>query len=105
MRIKKFYEMFHSEKYDYDKIMTILKKSHGWGFGIINKIDDFESNSEYFLDPIDENDYSEQFHVYLTDLKGGRLRGEMNRNHSLRMGKWRLGIPVATPTSIYNKLT
>jgi hypothetical protein len=103
MKIKKFFEMFKS--YDYEKIINILNKSHGWGLGISNNIDDFENNEEYFKDPVDDNDYSEQFHIYLTDLQSGRLKGEMNRNFSLKTGKWRLGIPVFSPTSIYNKLT
>lgn len=104
MKIKKFYEMFN-QKYDYDHIYQILNKSHGWGQGSMEKTDEFESNEEYFLDPIDDHDYSEQFHIFLTDLNSGRLRGELNRNHSLRLGKWKIGLPVISPVSIYNKLT
>ena len=105
MRIKKFFEFLVEKNYDYDKILSILKKTHSWGLGILNNLEDFENNEEYFSDPIDENDYSEQFNIYLTDLIAGRLRGQMNKNHSLRLGKWKNGIPVANPTSIYNKLT
>jgi len=104
MKIKKFYEMLDNE-YDYENIITILRKTYGWGTGIYGLIDQFETNDEYFKEPIDDNDYSEQFNIFLTDYIAGRLRGEMYRNHSLRLGKWRIGIPVATPTSIYNKLT
>lgn len=104
MRIKRFFEMFDNG-YDYDKIIRILNKTHGWGQGVYDLIDDFENNEEYFIDPIDEHDYVEQFHIFLTDRECGRLRGEMNRNFSLRLGKWKLGIPVKNPTSIYNKLT
>ncbi len=104
MRIKRFFEMFE-DKYDYDRIILILKKNHGWGFGVINQIDNFESNEEYFNDPIDEDDYAEQFHIYLTDSESGRLRGNLNKSTSLRLGKWKLGIPVNKPTSIYSQLT
>lgn len=101
-KIKKFFEMFE-EKYDYDKIIRIIKKTHGWGFGIINKIDDFETNNEYFKDPIDEHDYVEQFHIYLTDLECGRLRGEFNNDPKLRLGRWKTGIQVNKPISIYSQ--
>lgn len=91
------------EKFDYDKIIRIIKKTHGWGFGIINNIDDFEANSEYFKDPIDEHDYVEQFHIYLTDLECGRLRGEFNNDTKLRVGRWKTGIQVNKPISIYSQ--
>ena len=90
--IKKFNEMFE-EKYDYEHIIRILKKSHGWGFGIISSIDDFES-SEYFKDPLDDNYYAEQFHIYLTDKELDNKRTDTP--HSIKS---------ATPTSIYDKLT
>ena len=101
-KIKKFNEMFE-DKYDYDKIIRMLKKTHGWGLGIMNNIEDFESNEEYFLNPIDENDYSEQFHIYLTDLKHNRLRGQLDNNPSLRVGKWKIGPIVAKPVSIWSQ--
>jgi hypothetical protein len=101
-KIKKFNEMFE-DKYDYDKIIRILKKTHGWGLGTINQIDDFESNEEYFKDPIDENDYSEQFHVFLTDLQTNRLRGQFNNDSKLRIGKWKIGPTVIQPRSIWNQ--
>ena len=104
MRIKKFFEMF-TKSYDYETILRILKKTHGWGQGSMDLLDDFESNEEYFMDPIDEHDYVEQFHIFLTDAECGRLRGEMNKDFSLRQGKWKIGIPVMGHTSIYNKLT
>lgn len=104
MKIKKFNEMFE-DRYDYDRIISILKKTHGWGFGIINNIDDFEANPEYFSDPIDDNDYAEKLHIYLTDLETGQLRGRFNNKQSLTQGKWKLGIQVPSQTSIYNKLT
>ncbi len=91
------------DKYDYDKIIRMLKKTHGWGFGVIQSIDDFESNVEYFIDPVDENDYVEQFHIYLTDLKCGRLRGQFNNDSKLRVGHWNKGIQVSKPTSIWNQ--
>jgi len=104
IHIKSFNEMKFVDKFDYDRIINILKKSHGWGFGVISQIDDFEDNIEYFLNPIDDNDYAEQFHIYLTDKETGRLRGEFRNTHSLRLGKWRLGIQSQKPTSIYTKL-
>lgn len=103
--LKKFNEMNYQDKFDYDRIILILKKTHGWGFGIISSIDEFENNSEYFLNPEDENDYAEQFHIFLTDKETGQLRGEFNNKHSLRLGKWKIGNQVASPVSIYNKLT
>ena len=60
--IKKFNEMFE-DRFDYSKIIRILKKSHGWGFGVISSVDSFESNDDYFLDPEDDNDYAEKFHI------------------------------------------
>jgi hypothetical protein len=93
------------DKYDYDKIIRILKKVHGWGFGIITNIDEFESNTDYFSNPMDENDYAEQFHIYLTDLKCKRLRGEFNNDTKLRTGKWKIGMPVYNPVSIFNQRT
>jgi hypothetical protein len=104
MKIKRFNEMY-MEKYDYTKILKILKKSYGWGMGIIESIDDFENNEEYFLNPVDDNDYSEKFHIYLTDLQSGNLRGEFNKKYSIQLGKWKLSNKVQNPTSFYNKLT
>lgn len=103
MRIKKFFEMF-SEDFDYDKIIKILRKSYGWGMGIITKIDEFEGNQEYFLDPQNDDDYIEQFNIFLKELSSNRLRGKFNNTQSLKMGKWKLGPNVNYPTSIYNKL-
>lgn len=103
--IKYFNEMNYQDSFDYDQIINTLKKTHGWGFGIISYTDEFESNSEYFLNPQNENEYIEQFHIFLTDKTTGQLRGEFNNKHSLRLGKWKTGIQVAAPVSIYNKLT
>ena len=101
-KIKKFFEMFE-DRYDYDRIITILKKTHGWGFGVINDIDEFESNEEYFLDPIDDNMYAEMFHIYLTDKKCGRLRGQYNNDSKLRVGRWKTGVQVNKPISIWSQ--
>lgn len=103
MKIKKFYEMFE-DKFDYDKIIENLKKKYGWGLGVISHIDEFEQNSEYFLNPQDDFDYVDQFHIYLTDKNLNRLRGRFKNDPSLRLGKWKLGFQVDKPTSIYNKL-
>lgn len=103
-KIRKFYEMF-KDKFDYDRIISIIKKTHGWGFGVINYMDEFESNKEYFLNPSDENDYAEQFHIYLTDRECGRLRGGFNNDPSLRLGKWKTGFQVNHPVSIYSQRT
>jgi hypothetical protein len=46
-----FNEMNYPDQFDYDRIISILKKTHGWGFGIIDSIDEFESNEEYFKNP------------------------------------------------------
>jgi hypothetical protein len=103
MKIRKFLEMFE-DRYDYTRIIRILRKSHGWGMGALQKVDDFESDSEYFKNPIDDNDYVEQFHIYLTDLETGQMRGKFQNKSGLRVGKWQHGIQVARPVSIYNKL-
>ena len=102
--LKTFNEMKHQDKFDYDKIIRILKKSHGWGFGVLSMTDEFEDNSEYFKNPQDDHDYAEQFHIFLTDKETGQLRGDFSNSHSLRLGKWKTGIQVANPVSIYNKL-
>ena len=103
MKLKRVNEMLNN-KFDYDKIINILKKSHGWGFGTINFTEDFESNDLYYIDPVDDNDYVEQFHIFLTDLETGRMRGQFRNEHGLKLGRWKMGIPVESPTSIYNKL-
>ena len=96
--IKLFNEMKYQDKFDYDRIISILKNSHGWGFGVISSIDSFENNEEYFLNPQDNNDYAEQFHIYLTDQETGQLRGRFNNKTSL-------GNQSANYPSFYNKLT
>jgi hypothetical protein len=103
MKIKKFNEMFEN-KFDYDRIIRILRKTYGWGMGVISSIDEFEQNPEYFQSPQDDDQYIELFNIFLTDKNMNRLRGEFRNNHSLRLGKWKLGIQVDRPTSIYNKL-
>lgn len=102
MKIKKFNEMFE-DKYDYKSILNYLTNK-GWGIGILSYLDDFESNSDYFESPQHERDYAEQFHVYLVDLFDNRLRGKFNNTQSLRLGKWKTGVQVNKPVSIYNKL-
>lgn len=104
MKYLKYFEELVS--YDYDFIFKILKKNHGWGNGCLNYIEQFEKNSEYFFNPEDSNDYVNQFHVFLTDLQTGRLRGDFHKEPSgLRQGVWKMSIPVRQTTSIYNKLT
>ena len=66
-------------------------------------MDDFEDNEEYFKDPVDDNDYVEQFHIYLTDLECGRLRGDFNNDRNLRVGHWNKGVQVNKPNSIWNQ--
>lgn len=104
MKVKKFLEMFN-DTYDYDVIISNLKKRYGWGLGVINLIDDFETNDEYFMSPVDDEDYTQQFNIFLTDHKIGKMRGKLNNTHSLRLGKWKLGYQVDYPTSFYNKLS
>lgn len=102
--IERLTEMME-EKFNYDHIISILKKSHGWGFGVISSIDEFESNPEYFLNPDNDNDYAEQFHIFLTDKETGQMRGQFQNKHSLKQGNWKASVSVNSPTSIYNKLT
>jgi hypothetical protein len=104
MRYLKYFEQ--TTNFDYDYILRILKKNHGWGNGSANYFDNFENNEEYFLKPQDSNEYADQFHIFLTDLTTGRLRGEFHKTPSgLRTGKWKMSIPVYNPISIYNRLT
>ena len=103
MKIKRYNEMFQ-DKFDYDRIIKILKKTYGWGLGVITLIDEFESNPEYFMNPQNEDDYIEQFNIFLSDKNINRMRGELNNTPSLRLGTWKLGTQVSKPTSIYNKL-
>ncbi len=92
------------DMFDYEKILRTLKNSYGWGLGVITSIDEFESNEEYFLDPKSEEDYIDQFNVYLKDKQVGKERGKLDSTPSLRLGKWKLGYQVDKPTSIYNRL-
>jgi len=103
MRIMRFNEMME-DKYDYERIIKDLK-GRGWGFGIISSVDDFEANDQYFTNPNSDDEYADQFHVYLTDLQTGQLRGRFNNKQSLRLGTWQHGIQVNTPVSIYNQRT
>jgi hypothetical protein len=103
MKIKRFFEMFE-DKYDYTKIVDILRKNYGWGIGILSSVDEFESNDEYFTYPETDDEYAEEFNVYLTDVKVGRMRGELDNTTSLRLGQWSTGIQVDKPVSIYNRL-
>lgn len=104
-RIRRFNEFLESSEFDYDRIIKMMKKIHNWGLGIVSSIEDFEKNDEYFKQPIDENDYVEQFHIYLTDLEGGRLRNQFNNNTKLRVGKWKIGPIVNHPNSIWSQRT
>ena len=100
--IRRFNEMYE-DKFDYENIIKYLKNTHGWGDGVLTYIDGFESNEEYFKNPQNDADYSLQFNVYLTDLEADRLKGEFNTSaNNLKVGKWKMGINVNAPTSIYN---
>jgi len=48
---------------DEDLILSLMKDK-GWGDLSYNRIEDFK-NSDYYKDPIDENDFVEQFDDYL----------------------------------------
>ena len=103
MRIKKFFEMYE-EKYDYRKILRVLKDRFGWGLGVITFIDEFESNDEYFLNPQSEDDYIIQFDRFLKDKRINRIVGKFNNTHPILLGKWKMDYEVTRPESIYNKL-
>lgn len=92
------------KSFDYDRIKKGLR-TYGWGEGSMTLCTEFEENSEYYQNPVDESDYTYQFHVYLVDLFGNRLRGKLNRNSGLRLGDWSTGVKVSKPTNFYNKLT
>lgn len=99
--LRYFKESF--DKFDYQHIIRILRKTHGWGMGIMNYFEEFES-SEYFKNPEDDNDYAEQYHIFLTDQETGQLRGRFNNKNKFMLGKWKLGRSIDSPVSIYNKL-
>ena len=101
MKYLKIFEQWHH--FDYDKIVSILNKTQGWGGGILQYVDEFE-NSEYFLTPVDEHQYSDQFHIFLTDKFRGKNRGWI-KTPPLPLGKWKVGPTVMSPTSWYSKST
>jgi hypothetical protein len=104
MKHLKYFENFNSN-YDYDMILRIMKKTHGWGNGCYQYFDDFENDSNYFNNPEDSSLYANQFHVYLTDLQNGRLRGQFHKVPSgLRPGVWKMSIPVYKPATIQKYL-
>jgi len=103
MKIRRFYEMYE-DTYDYKKIIKSLNNKFGWGLGVINSIDEFESNEEYFFNPATDEDYIIQFHIFLKDKEVNNLRGKFNNRQSLKLGKWNFGNQVDAPVSIYNKL-
>ena len=95
MKNLKTFESFNG--FDYDRILSILRKVHGWGNSCKQYIKEFES-SEFFKNPTDNNHYVEQFHIFLTDkfIEHG--------NDSLKVGKWRGQGVVQRPVSIYNQM-
>jgi len=99
MRNLKVYEEWNY--FDSDKIIRILNKTKGWGNGVIQYMNDFE-NSDFFLNPQDENEYSDPFHVYLTDITSSPNRRNLP---SLPLGKWKPAPTVISPTSWYSKST
>ncbi len=104
MKYVKFFENFNSN-YDYDMILRIMKKVHGWGNGCSQYFDDFENNGDYFKNPEDSHLYANEFHVFLTDLQTGRLRGQFHKVPSgLRPGVWKMSIPVYKPPTIQKYL-
>jgi hypothetical protein len=99
MKHLKYFESFN--RYDYDFILRIIKKEHGWGNGSSQYFNEFENNTDYFNNPIDSNDYANNFHIYLTDLQNGRLRGDFHKVPSgLRTGIWKMSMPVYNPNQI-----
>jgi hypothetical protein len=91
--IKRYNEM--KSVFNYDSILLKLK-SHGWGMGSMTSTNDFESNGEYFLNPQNDDEYADQFHIYLTDRYYHRLRGDFQVTDKLNN---------SSPVSFYNKLT
>jgi hypothetical protein len=75
----------------------MLRKVHGWGNSCRQHINEFES-SEFFNNPIDNSNYADQFHIFLTNkfIRHG--------NDSLKIGKWRGQGVVQRPVSIYNQM-
>ena len=93
INIKRYNEM--ALTFNYDNILSKLK-SHGWGMGSMTLTSEFESNSEYFLSPQNDDEYADQFHIYLTDKHYNRLRGDFQVTSK---------IDNPSPVSFYNKLT
>jgi hypothetical protein len=102
MKIKKLNEMM-DDVYDYSNIINIMKKRYHWGFGVMNFFEDFESNPEYFQSPKGDDNYADEFNIFLKDLQTGNMRGGFQNRQSLRPGEWNTGIKVNRPESIYNK--
>lgn len=96
MKNLKTFEAF-GNGYNYERILSTLRKVHRWGNSCRQYLKEFET-SEYFKDPIDNNDYVEQFNIFLSDkfFKKG--------NNSLKVGQWRRQPTITRPTSIYNQL-
>ena len=69
--------------------------------GVMSYMDDFE-NSEYYLNPNNDDEYIEQFHIYLTDMQSGQLRGSYNNKSSLKLGKWRMQPLLPNPNPLSN---
>lgn len=101
MHHMKLFEEF--QDFDFEKIIRILRKNHGWGIGILCRIDDFESDENYYKSPMDENDYVEQFNIYLNDLESNRLKGTLNKDASLKVGNWNKSVQVLKPNSIWSQ--
>lgn len=96
MKYIKYFEQLNS--YDYYYILRILKSEYGFGNGSSQHFNEFENNKDYFLNPIDSNDYASQFSIYLKDLQSGRLRGDFHKEPSgLRKGVWKMSEPVYNP--------
>jgi len=103
--LRKFNEMEHTNEFDNDKILKIMKSDWGWEMGILQWTDDYENNPEYYQSPSDENDYVIGFNKFLIDKLSGRLIGSFRKDFPLRGGTWQIGPTYTKPTSIYNKLT
>lgn len=92
-----------NEKWDYGTILRNLKKNWGWGNGCRQYFSEFESNDEYFLEPENSWEYTQQFHIYLTDLNLNRLRNKFNQNKKLRVGFFKNMVSVVPTKNIWNQ--
>lgn len=70
--IKKFEQL--SQEIDIDYVLSKMKSEHGWG-DIYAYVEEFEA-STYYSGTMDNDEYVEEFHQYMTDYQFGRINND-----------------------------